>query len=450
MASLFPYVSPGDAAASTFASLVRQDEADKRQAFLDDLNRRKVENEIAMGQAALKEKRDEAAARLDEIDQKKTERDVASLAKGDIPSFDLLARAKKHGMDLRLEQAPPTAPESMPGVAAVPMGQVQQGITPTRTGLVTNPAAGPGGVRFAGSPAQAEEARKRDANEAIKKQLEGLDPSDPAFKRLAFEYEITNNKQLPAAYFTNKQGSSDTAPVMRQNPRSGTVERLVDGAWTTWSGDVPKGAHWMTEPPPKDTSARDLQRGNQLQTAREHAYTELDKRATPVENQLAAKELGTALNQRTPGADAIIAPLVLKATISSTGTGGFRMNEPEINRVVGAGSHWDSLKRALLKWDTDHSQALSLTDDQREDLRKLAREIRKGATQVSRQITDARHKIDDADDLAGVNHARTTLQETLDKMESEDEGDGGASGGLPQVGGTFMGGKVLSITPKAR
>lgn len=443
-----PYVSPGDAFSSTFASVAAQEEAAKRQAFLDSLRAKQVENEIALGQAALQEKRDAHAADLKEKERKDTLSDIANLVPGDIPDADLIARAKTHGIPLRTEPAAPSAPESMPGIAAVPFGQVQTGITPTRVGAVVRPEAGPtAGIRFAGSPKQAEEVAQRARAKAFIDAMPDDDPRKQELKQ-AFEAEVAGLK-VPPGYFS-KTGAAGEEAVMRQNPRTGTVERMIDGKWTPWTSDVPKGAHWMTEPAPKDMTARDIAKGNQLQVAREHAYTELDKRAQPIENQLSAiRELGTALNQKTPGADAVIAPLVLKATVAGAGTG-FRMTQTEINQVLGAGTHWDSLKRALLKWDTDHSQALSLTDDQREDLRKLTREIRKKATQLSRQITDARHKIDDAEDLPSVNRARTALQESLDKMDDEEGGPSTDAAGIPQVGGTFMGGKVLSVRPRVK
>lgn len=415
------YVSPGGAFTSAFADAELQKAALARQAMLDDLTRKRTESEISLGQAALQEKRDEAAERIREKERAETERDVAGLAVGDIPDADLIARAKKHHVPIRttLMDAGGTVPPQFGQTATDTTGQ----------------------VRFAGTPKQADEAAKAQKIDAIVKQISGLDPSSPQFRQLATEYEMVAGKQIPAT-LTGKTAATDAEAVFRQNPRTGTVERLQNGQWSPWGGDVPKGAHFMTEPPPKDTSAAD----RQLQTVHDRAITELDKWATPIEGHLdAIRSLGTMLNAKTPEADKLVAPLVIKATIAGQGSG-FRMTRAEIENVVGGRSHWETLQAALQQWSLNPSQALSLTDSQREDLRALTRKIREKATKLTRQITDARHQIDDATDVKTINRARTRLQEDLSSMDEADE-DGGGTSGVPVVGGMFNGGKVLKVTP---
>ncbi len=427
---MLEYVSPGGAFSSAFADSQLQRQQLTRQAMLDDLTRRKTESEIALGQAALAEKRQEHQDTLDEKERNQVLNEVAGLAVGDIPDADLMARAKKHHVPIRTAETAPTAPESLPGIAAVPVGQAQTGITNTRVGAVPNPAAGPtGAVRFAGSPKQAEENAKQQKIDGIVKQISGLDPTSPQFRELATQYEMIAGKSLPAALMGTKPAGTDQEAVFRQNPTKGTVERLQNGAWVTWNGDVPKGAHFMTEPDHSGAEAvRAQTTAKQLETVQEHAYAELNKWAAPVQGHLdAIRELGTMINAKTPEADKLIAPLVIKATIAGQGSG-FRMTRAEIENVVGGRSHWETLQAALQQWSLDPTKALSLTDSQREDLRSLTKKIRDKATKLSRQITDARHTIDDATDVKTITRARTRLQEDLATMDDADNGTSGGTG----------------------
>lgn len=418
------YQSPGFAASSVFQQQMMLDAAQRRQAMLDDITKRKADSEIELGHAALAEKRAEAAEKVREKERAETERDVAGMAPGDIPDADLIARAKTHHIPLRTE---PVVPEQIPQ-------QFGQAATDTT-----------GAIRYLGSPQQSIEAAKQKKIDGIIGQIKDLDPTSPQFKQLAAQYEMVANKALPAAFLTGGKGTGSEA-VMRQHPTTGEVQRLIDGQWAPWDHDVPTGAHWMTVP---DHSASDAARAaagaNQLQTTKEHAYAELGKWATPIQGHLdAIRDLGITLNAKTPEADRLVAPLVIKATISGQGSG-FRMTRAEIENVVGGRSKWEGLKAALQQWSTDPAQALSLTDSQRDDLRQLTRKIRDKATKLSREITDARHTIDDAGDAKSVNAARTSLQEKLASMD-EDEG-GTSTGGLPAVGSMFNGGKVTKVTP---
>lgn len=403
------YESPGFAASSVFQQQMMLDAAQRRQAALDALHTKQVESEISLGQAALEEKRNEAAEKVREKERAETERDIAGMAPGDIPDADLVSRAKKHHIPMRTEQA---LPEPIPQQ----FGQTATDVT--------------GAVRYLGSPQQAIEAAKQKKIDGIVNQIKDLDPTSPQFKQLAAQYEMVAGKSLPAAFLNGAKTGSEA--VMRQHPTNGNVERLIDGHWTAWDHDVPTGAHWMTVP---DHSASDAARAaagaNQLQTTKEHAYAELGKWATPIQGHLdAIRDLGITLNAKTPEADRLVAPLVIKATISGQGSG-FRMTRAEIENVVGGRSKWEGLQAALQQWSLDPSKALSLTESQRDDLRALTRKIRDKATKLSREITDARHTIDDAADAKAVNAARTSLQEKLASMD--DDGASTGSGGGKRI-----------------
>lgn len=399
------YESPGFAASSVFQQQMMLDAAQRRQAMLDDITKRKADSEIELGHAALAEKRAEAAEKVREKERAETERDIAGMAPGDIPDADLVTRAKKHHIPMRTEAA---LPEPIPEQ----FGQTATDVT--------------GAVRYLGSPQQAIEAAKQKKIDGIIAQIKDLDPTSPQFKQLAAQYEMTAGKSLPASFMSTKTGSE---AVMRQHPTKGTVERLIDGQWTAWDHDVPQGAHWITVPDHSASDAARLAAGDrQLQTVHDRAISEIDKWAQPVESQISAiRELSLPLNHPSPEGDRLIAPLVIKATISGQGSG-FRMTRAEIENVVGGRSKWETLRAALQQWNPDNGQALSITDDQRADLKKLVKGIRDKATKLSRQITDARHSIDDATDSKVINKARTRLFEDLQSMDDE-EGGSTTSGG---------------------
>lgn len=423
------YASPALAFTSAFADGELQRTALARQAMLDDLHRRQVEGEITQGQAALAEKRQEHADTLTEKERNQTITDVAGLVPGDIPDPDLVARAQKHHVPLRTTQAEAPLGDAPPASIASPDRGPQSpaAVTPPGTGVLATPPRG--AVRFAGSPAFAAQEAQRARAQAFIDSLPDGDPRKDELKA-AFEAEAAGLK-VPPGYFAKQTTPTTDEAVFRQNPTSGKVERLQNGAWVGWNGDVPKGAHFMTVP---DHSASDAAHAaaadRQLQTVQEHAYAELNKWAVPIEGHLdAIRSLGTMLNAKTPEADKLVAPLVIKATIAGQGSG-FRMTRAEIESVVGGRSQWETLQAKLNQWSLHPEEALSLTDSQREDLRGLARKIREKATKLSRQITDARHTIDDAKDASTINHARTALQENLNRMDDEDPSDTGLPPGV--------------------
>jgi hypothetical protein len=82
------------------------------------------------------------------------------MVKGDIPSPELVEDAKAVGLGHLFPEAEPAVPESMPGIAAMPVGQDQAGVQATRVGAMVSPNQR-GGIRFAGSPAQRKEAQEK-------------------------------------------------------------------------------------------------------------------------------------------------------------------------------------------------------------------------------------------------------------------------------------------------
>ena len=76
-------------------------------------------------------------------------------------------------------------------------------------------------------------------------------------------------------------------------------------------------------------------------------------------------KLVTSLAQRTPQADAVLAPEILVVMAGGAGSG-VRLNEAEMERVVKGRSNLESLRAALNKWNPNNGEALSVTDSQRQ------------------------------------------------------------------------------------
>jgi hypothetical protein len=418
------YVSPGGAFSTSFGAAIDQDNANRRQAMLDALHVKQVEAQIAEGQAALEEKKQEHRDKIEEQERKDTISDVGAMAIGDIPDADLVARAKKYHVPMRTETTGGPVPAAE---------QIPQQFGQTATDL----AAPKPVTRFLGSPKDADAKRKQDRLDQIITQVPDLDPASPEFKRAAIEYEMISGKSLPSALFTSKTAADTTAAVMRDSPTTGSVERLMGtdakgkAIWAPWSGDAPKGAHWITQ---KDTSAgdaaREARKGAQIQSLHEAAIRELDgwsKQAQGEAQEL--RKLGPMLNSPTPITDRLVSPEILKLIVAGQGSG-FRMTRDEINNVTHGRSRWEDLDNAVLQWTTDPSKALILSPTQREDLKNLVAAVKKEEAKVAHQVIDARTEYDDAmiaGDSARINKARTKLQKQF--LDLGDEGDAGSSGG---------------------
>ncbi len=418
------YMSPGDAFSSSIAQTMMQRDQQARQAADFALKQQaearlaKVqEAQIAEAQAALAEKRAEHQAAIDEKERNGTVKDVAAMVPGDIPDADLIERAKKHHVPIRL-----TAP------VAAPSEPAPQGQNPP-TALAENPMApapvnGPAGTgvlkdqpaAFAGTRVDVEKKKVADQISAVQEALLSADPGSDEYKQALMQYSMIPGpdgkpRTLPANLL--KGGGTDVQPVYRQNPRTGAIEKV---------GEVPKGSHFMTEPAPKDTTAHDLAKSTAVGHVYDTAMKEIIDTEKPIKGHIdGINGLGSVLAQRTPAADSLIAPLVLKATVAGQGSG-FRMTRAEIENVLHSRSKWQDLEVALNKWSADPSKALQVTDEQRTDLRTLAKAIRVKANEQMQAITTARHALDDAveeGDSMKIRRIRTKLDEDLQKMNDE-------------------------------
>jgi hypothetical protein len=104
-----------------------------------------------------------------------------------------------------------------------------------------------GFLQSAGTPQQQSEAESNSAltqaandNPSVAQALKILRVIPEPDKRAAAIADVAKNLTLP----TKSEG------VFQQNTKTGAIERMVNGQWVPWQGDVPPGAHWMTAAQP--------------------------------------------------------------------------------------------------------------------------------------------------------------------------------------------------------
>ncbi len=413
------YENPGAAFANTMEEHLFKQQQMKRQAMLDSFNMNKQNEQMAMQREemaerkeALDEKRAEHAQTIKERERNETVKDVGNMVMGDIPDPDLITRAKEHHVVIPMTVKPP-AP--MAGTAAM-SGTPGAGapITPQEP---PPSIAEPLPEVYRGSRQEMEAAAKTKQREAY---INGLPKDSPLRADAEFSENMGRN---PVA--------STVAP-----PKVAADPAAVHAANRDY--DI---AHPLPEKPVRDTGAKDARAETQRATAHQRAITEMDKDIAPVQAHLdGLKGLATVLNQHTREADTLIAPMVLKATISGTGSG-FRMTRPELEKVVGGRDKWSSLELTLNRWDADKTKPLEITEEQRTELRDLAKEIRKGARKQMDKYEKYRMEVDHADSARDIEVVQSRAKHELFADDDDD-----ASGGLPAVGSTFNGGKVLKVT----
>lgn len=421
-----PYMSPGDAFASTFEDSLLQREQLRRQQMADALAVQR-EQRIAQMQALELQQAKEALAEkrrtFDEAQKDKRkaafEKTIGEMMPGDIPTPELLNESKALGLThvfpnfgVSTEPQMPEAPVGIANPEAPPLpAQAPNTVTPPLQG----------GFRFIGTAKQRQQKELEGKVNGLVNKITTLEPGSPEFLKTIAEYEMVSGKQFPASAL--KAPTTETTPIVRSNTQRRTVERLVNGQWVPVTGDVPKGAHFLQE---QDTSVRDAANADRdskrVETSREHGYTEFNNLSKDLEGTVKEYEkVGAMLAQHTAQADADLAPLILKATVGGMGSG-FRMTRAEIENTLHGRTKWEDLQAALKKWSLD-PQTAQIPDSQREAVRDLAIAIRAKAAKALTKIQKARTSFDDAankSDLNQMGRIRTQLHSDLFPEESEE------------------------------
>ena len=164
--------------------------------------------------------------------------------------------------------------------------------------------------------------------------------------------------------------------------------------------------------------------------------TALDRLETPLlASQDRLTRVTEAINQRTPQADALVAPELLTVMAGGQGSG-MRMNEAEIARIVGGRTAWEGIKASLNRWQTDPSKGLSITDAQRQQIHALIGTVQKRLGKKLEALDAAGQDLMRSQDERGHRQLYQKARQRLSQIDREGEGATG--------GGTF---KIIGSSP---
>jgi hypothetical protein len=264
----------------------------------------------------------------------------------------------------------------------------------------------PGPVTYPGSAA----LRQKQADLQDKQTyVEGLPDSNPLKARWKMELDAEAHDLKVPTGFTAKEAGTETTPVYRQNARTGSIEKV---------GEVPKGSHFMTEPPPKDNTAHELAKSTQLERVRDTSLKEWNDKVKPIEEQITRlNKLSDTLDQNSNVADATIAGQII-ATIEGGRNSGVRVTDTAINQIMkNSRTRPEDMQMVLQKWGVaspeDQANGVFFDKEQKKGLRELVRTFRKQAHEAHDKALTWRRKLDSATDIDSIRKTGTDAVEDL-------------------------------------
>ncbi len=413
-------------------AMTAQQQQFDQQMHLRDMNLKesKEQREAEQHKADLAERASQNASQRDVMAENiKTkqigdvEKQLGNMQPGDYPDSQLIANMDRLGMGANAPK-PALGQQSMPGIVAPSAPQVagirvapQPNEPPAQMGLTgsSDPAVRP----YIGSPKQREAIDQKQKQQQFIDALPDGDPRKDEIRQ-ALGAEATG-LHVPPGFFS-KQAGDGTEEVYRQNPRDGTIEKV---------GTVPKGAHFMTEPAPKDTSVGDALKADRqdrdLRGAKEKAYTEFNNAAKPFLDRIdRANKMEDSLKLHSNIADSTIAEQLVTLTAGGSGSG-VRISQPMIDQVLHkTNTAWDDLSLRLKRWEAATPEdknkiSMFFTDTQRLALHDLGQLYLAEARKQHAKILDYRSKIDEAKDFDTVYKTRTAAQRDIFDTPKADE-----------------------------
>lgn len=215
-------LSPGYAASSELADILMRQEVLKRQAFLDSLESKRVEAEIADHAQNRKIQQQNADALETYRKAEAADKETGDVLK--IADRTKIGTQLDPGMAARMGKVDPSLVASKPVPGTIPGASFDDA-------AATKPAAPV--PTFAGTAGQQREAGGLAALEKILG-----DPNVPEATKTAIK-AITAAKQAGVTLPESALAGGQNEPVYRVNPRTGKVEQI---------GDAPKGSHFVNEP----------------------------------------------------------------------------------------------------------------------------------------------------------------------------------------------------------
>ncbi len=237
--------------------------------------------------------------------------------------------------------------------------------------------------------------------QAWKQAVEDFEKAQASSKAPTAEQDTIRATNLRAQLAAGKKLSPDDANWLKGH----TQEKTIVPATTA-----------IINQPNKDSARSDK--------SFQYNNSALDKIATPLDqlNQRLGR-LNDTLAQKNPQADALVGPELLSVMAGGQGSG-IRMNETEINRIVGGRSAWENLKAKIEHWSTNPDDARSITDDQDKQIRALVGAVQTKMIAKSRIIDDARQALIDSDDPREHRRIVADAKKKLDAIDAGPSGGG--------------------------
>lgn len=187
-------------------------------------------------------------------------------------------------------------------------------------------------------------------------------------------------------------------------------------------------AHHLDDTPTNREAARqgianrskDFGAKNDARADRSYQFhaSRIDKLANPIEQRAERiSRLEDTLNQNSPQADTLVAPELLTVMAGGQGSG-LRMNEAEIQRIVGGRDKWESIKSALQQWQLDPTKPFAFQPEQRKEIRDLFSTIRERVNRKMEILDQYRGELTDSDDPKEHRRIVNDLQRELNKVDA--------------------------------
>jgi hypothetical protein len=223
------YINPGAAAAQSILTMLTERAAQQRQAELDAMNRANAEQTRLVQQQQIEASKAAIAREQEEATSLRSQRDAGTALNNQRLTLGVLdtvspgasidpalgTRMRRDGLTHLI--GPYRQSETANGPSDDPRSWVNE--------------------TFRGTPQQ----------QALQQMLD--DPNTPdAVKQYMQARSVAGDENLPYQMFQPQV--AQTTPVVRVSRDRRGIETFVDGQWTPVTGEVPKGAHFITEPAP--------------------------------------------------------------------------------------------------------------------------------------------------------------------------------------------------------
>lgn len=138
--------------------------------------------------------------------------------------------------------------------------------------------------------------------------------------------------------------------------------------------------------------------GNALDKSYQFHTAQISALSKPIQDRRDRIErLQTSLNEKTPQADALIAPELLTAMAGGQGSG-LRMNEAEISRIVGGRTALEGLKSTMMRYINEPNKPFLIPDNQRAQIQSLLNAVEQQAQENQNAVIEAQQRLSEAKD----------------------------------------------------